>query len=110
MAFDWKSLPSLSAFRAFEAVARCGSLSGAGRELNVTHAAIGQQVRALEAEIGAKLIRREGCGIALTDTGKQLAGPVKRGFSALDDGVIDAPRQRRNAKFGSQRRRSSATR
>ncbi|MFC5035446.1 LysR family transcriptional regulator [Tianweitania sediminis] len=38
----------LNAMRAFEASARHGSFSGAGKELNVTAAAVGQMVRSLE--------------------------------------------------------------
>jgi LysR family glycine cleavage system transcriptional activator len=44
---DWRTIPSLSALRAFEAMARLGDFSAAARELNVTHAAISQQVRYL---------------------------------------------------------------
>ena len=46
-------LPPLNALRAFEASARRGSFAAAAEELGVTPAAIGQQVRHLEALIGA---------------------------------------------------------
>lgn len=42
------ALPPLAALRAFEATARHLSFSAAGRELNVTHVAVAQQVRRLE--------------------------------------------------------------
>gem|GEM_PF-3987927 len=45
---DWHRMPTLAALRAFEATARCGGFSAAARQLNVTHAAVAQQVRALE--------------------------------------------------------------
>ena len=45
-------LPPLNALRAFEAVARHSSFAGAARELHVTKAAVAQQVRALEQEMG----------------------------------------------------------
>ena len=77
MELDWKNLPSLSALRAFEAAARLSNFSHAGRSLNVTHAAIAQQVRALEAEIGAPLVRRSGRGIALTQVGERLAHSLR---------------------------------
>jgi LysR family glycine cleavage system transcriptional activator len=46
-------LPSLSALRAFEAVARRLSFARAAEDLHVTKAAVAQQVRFLEQEIGA---------------------------------------------------------
>ncbi|WP_161861151.1 LysR family transcriptional regulator [Algicella marina] len=80
------ALPSLSALRAFEATARLGSLSAAGRELNVTHAAVSQQVRALEQRLEEKLVERQGRGVALTETGAQLAAALSRGFDTIRDG------------------------
>ena len=57
---DWQTLPSLAALRAFDALARTGSLSAAGRLLNVTHAAIAQHLRALETHFGVPLATRDG--------------------------------------------------
>ncbi|NJS38566.1 MAG: LysR family transcriptional regulator, partial [Rhodobacteraceae bacterium] len=54
----WRDLPSLSSLRAFDATARQGSFAEAGRVLNVTHAAVTQAVRGLEAELGVALVRR----------------------------------------------------
>jgi len=52
-------LPPLNALRAFEAVARHLSFARAGQELHVTKAAVAQQVRALEQEVGARRSRGE---------------------------------------------------
>lgn len=82
-------LPSLTALRAFEAASRTGGFSAAARELNVTHAAISQQVRALEAHLGLTLIYREGRGLALTDEGAQLAQTLKDSFGAIADTLTD---------------------
>ena len=57
---DWRDIPSLSALRAFEAAARLDSFSAAARELNVTHAAIAQHVRALEDHFSQSLMERDG--------------------------------------------------
>jgi LysR family glycine cleavage system transcriptional activator len=84
---DWREIPSLAALRAFEAVARAGSHSGAARELNVTHAAIAQHVRTLEAELNTVLLVREGRGMALTDTGRQLATSLTEGFGQIIAGI-----------------------
>lgn len=90
MKLDWKNIPSLSSLRAFEAAARLSNFSRAGRSLNVTHAAIAQRVRALEADIGAPLVRRSGRGIALTQVGERLARSLREGFQIVAEGVDEA--------------------
>ena len=76
-------LPPLSALRAFEAVARRLSFARAADELHVTKAAVAQQVRALEEEIGAPLVERSGRGIVLTEAGAAGAPALAEGFAAL---------------------------
>ncbi|MBO6758879.1 MAG: LysR family transcriptional regulator [Roseibium sp.] len=90
---DWRSLPPLSALRAFAAVSETNSFSAAGRALNVTHAAVSQQVRALEERLGARLVVREGRGLALTPEGQFLAAGLKDAFAKLTetvDGLTEA--------------------
>lgn len=87
---NWSDIPSLSALRAFEAAARTGSLSNAARELNVTHAAIAQHLRGLEAHFGRAVMKRSGRGMALTELGAQLIGPVQDGFAQIAHGVLSA--------------------
>ncbi|MGR3466717.1 MAG: LysR family transcriptional regulator [Shimia sp.] len=77
----------LTLLRAFEAAARLGSLSGAARELNVTHAAIAQNVRKLEKELGQSLLVRSGAGMAPTPVGATLARDLGEGFGVLTRGV-----------------------
>lgn len=88
-------LPSLTALRAFEAAARTGSFSAAARELNVTHAAVAQQVRALEERLGLPLAFREGRGLALTGEGARLAQALTEAFrgiaAVLDEIAADDP-------------------
>jgi LysR family glycine cleavage system transcriptional activator len=76
-------LPSLTSLRAFEAAARLGGFSAASRELNVTHAAVAQQVRGLEAALGVTLLERSGRGLALTAEGRRLAAALSAGFEAI---------------------------
>ncbi|MFZ5708845.1 MAG: LysR family transcriptional regulator [Pseudomonadota bacterium] len=76
-------MPSLSALRAFEAAARLGGFSAAARVLNVTHAAVAQQVRALEADLGTALIHREGRGMLLTPEGARLGAALSDGFGII---------------------------
>lgn len=84
---EWRDIPSLSALRAFEATARLGSFSAAARALNVTHAAIAQHVRGLEAEFGQELVFRSGSGMELTDAGRNFAQTLNDGFSSIVQGV-----------------------
>jgi LysR family transcriptional regulator, glycine cleavage system transcriptional activator len=98
MATDWRNLPSLTALRAFAATAELRNFSQAARVLNVTHAAVAQQVRALEETLGRPLVLREGRGVALTVDGEQLAqalgegfGAIRRGLETLRAGEADRP-------------------
>lgn len=76
-------MPSLTALRAFSALAQTGSALAAGTQLNVSHAAISQQIKALESHMGLALTRRSGRGLALTDAGMQLAEALEVGFGAI---------------------------
>lgn len=87
MATDWRNIPSLTALRAFEATADMRSFSQAARVLNVTHAAVAQQVRALEEHLGRPLVQREGRGVGLTADGEQLAEALREGFGAIQRGL-----------------------
>ena len=87
MTLDWTKLPSLTALRAFEAVAQSKSFSEAARSLNVTHAAIAQQVRALEEHTGLKLVERSPRGVRLTLEGSELARALTTGFTAIAEGI-----------------------
>ncbi|WP_372422422.1 LysR substrate-binding domain-containing protein [Salinarimonas chemoclinalis] len=84
---NWSDLPPLSMLRAFEAAARHRGFSAAGRELNVTHSAIAQQVRGLEERLGVALMRREGRGLALTPDGARLAGTLREALDLMREGV-----------------------
>jgi LysR family glycine cleavage system transcriptional activator len=85
----WRELPSLAALRAFDATARQGSFAAAGRVLNVTHPAVTQQVRALEAELGVQLVRRTGRTVSLTEAGERLARSLSDGFGAIAAGIAE---------------------
>jgi len=80
-------LPSLNSLRAFSVVAESGSFSAAAAQLNVTHAAVSQQVKSLEAHLGVSLTVREGRGIRLTAEGAALAHDLGSGFSTILRGV-----------------------
>lgn len=73
--------------RAFAAVAELGGFSQAARALNVTHAAVAQQVRSLEQTLDTSLVARDGRGMALTAEGLQLAQALQDGFTTISAGV-----------------------
>ena len=84
---NWSDFPSLNSLRAFATVADTGSYSRAGADLNVSHAAVSQQVKGLEARLGVTLVVRERRGIRLTDEGTALAHHLAKGLSTIRDGV-----------------------
>ena len=84
---NWADLPSLNSLKAFSALAESGSYTKAGAALNVSHAAVSQQVKALEARLGTTLVARNGRGIALTEEGTALARDLQAGFTAIRRGV-----------------------
>ncbi|PTV95261.1 LysR family glycine cleavage system transcriptional activator [Rhodobacter aestuarii] len=76
-------MPPLTALRAFVTTAKEGGFSAAARKLNVTHAAIAQQVRALEADLGVPLVWRDGKHLALTPEGQRFAEALGEGFATI---------------------------
>jgi DNA-binding transcriptional LysR family regulator len=78
------NLPPANALRAFEAAARLASISRAGDELNVTHAAISHHIRHLEDWFGTKLFRKEGRNIALTEQGAALSATLTDSFRQIE--------------------------
>jgi LysR family transcriptional regulator, glycine cleavage system transcriptional activator len=76
-------LPPLNALRAFEAAARRGSFVEAATDLNVTHWAVGKQIRLLEDWLGVPLFERRSRGVSLTDEGAELLGDVSAAFLRL---------------------------
>jgi len=78
--------------RAFAAYAEEGSVVSAGRALNVSHAAISQQLRALEQHLNVALFNRSGRTLTLTSEGDQLARALNLGFGAIGAAVDELQR------------------
>ncbi len=78
-------LPPLNALKAFEASGRHLNFRLAAEEIGVTHGAVAQHVRALEARMGVKLFERLPRGLALTDEGRKYLAPVRRAFEMIAD-------------------------
>ena len=84
-----RRLPPLNALRAFEAAGRLESLTDAAAELNVTPAAVGHQVKALEDYFDQALFERRYRAIALTEKGRLLLAGLTDGFDRLAE-TVDA--------------------
>lgn len=82
-----RRLPPFFALRALEAAARHRSYSRAAAELAVTHGAVSQQIRKLEAELGARLFNRRGNAMEPTPEAARLAAEVARGLGVLQNAV-----------------------
>jgi len=81
-----RRLPSLNALRAFEAAGRCGSLTAAGKELQVSVAAISRHVALLEAYFGQSLLQRHRAGVAPTEKGARYLHEVASAFNLIERG------------------------
>lgn len=84
MSGNYRHRLPLNALRAFEASARHLSFTRAGLELNVTQAAVSQQVRLLEEQLGLELFVRLPRGLALTDEGLALLPVLSRSFDQIE--------------------------
>ena len=82
-------LPPMQALRAFDAVARLGSVGDAAEELHVTHGAISHQIHGLEALLGTPLIDRSGRRQTLTELGRVYAYQVRQALDALTEATAD---------------------
>lgn len=74
----------MSALRGFEAVARHGSFRKAADELHVTPAAVSQQIKVLEDQLGQPLFHRLATGLALTRAGQAGLPLVREGIASLE--------------------------
>jgi DNA-binding transcriptional LysR family regulator len=76
--------------RIFLAVARDGSISGAAKRMNVEHSTVSRRMKALETQLGARLIERKKSGYELTEAGEELKiAAAKMEIEALEvEGVL----------------------
>ncbi len=78
-------IPSFDDLRAFETVARLGSMRAAAEELALTHGAVSRRVAKLSRDLGISLVIPDGRGIALTSDGVALARATQEGFSVIGE-------------------------
>ncbi len=83
------SAPSLPAVAAFACVARHGSFTRAAAELGVSTSALSQAVRALEAQLGVRLLARTTRRVGLTEHGGRFLQRVAPGLQQIDAAFAD---------------------
>jgi len=76
-------IPTMRAVQAFEAVARCGSVTAAAEELCVSPGAISQQIHNIEEALSANLFERRGRSLTLTSWGRMYYERVRVAFDQL---------------------------
>ena len=69
----------------FLAVAEAGHFTRAAESMHVSQPALSQQIKKLEAELGAPLFDRLGQGVELTEAGELLLPRARRVLSELED-------------------------
>jgi DNA-binding transcriptional LysR family regulator len=78
-------LLSTQQLRCFCAALELGSFTAAADALRVSQPAVAEQVRKLEAALGADLFVRAGRGVVPTDAGRAFADHAVRSLQALED-------------------------
>ncbi|GAB3766803.1 LysR family transcriptional regulator [Ramlibacter monticola] len=91
-------MSSIRVLRTFAAVAAEGSFAAAAARVALTQAAVGQQMRALEADLRRPLFQRQGKTVVLNEAGRELVPQVRR-LLALYDQML-APAQAAEAMAG----------
>ena len=90
-------LPPLNAMHAFARVAETGSFAEASKVLNVTPAAVSQQVRRLEQFFDTRLLQKHGRGVLLTDDGQILSRATLNGLAQMEQGVAQLSKRNSGA-------------
>ena len=78
----------LNLVRAFVAVAECGSMTAAARQLHVTQSGLSHQIKRLEDAVGCSLLDRDARGCRLTAGGTRFIDRARQ-LLALNDVLFD---------------------
>lgn len=76
--------------RTFAAVAELGSVRAAAERLQVTESAVSAAIGALQRQLGASLLERQGRGIRLTAAGARYADYARRVLGMLEEAAAAA--------------------
>ena len=83
------SIDRLQRLAVFDAAARNGSFSAAGRELGLAQPAVTRQIQRLERSLGVELFVRQTNRSALSGPGHALAAAVDNAFTLLEHAISD---------------------
>jgi DNA-binding transcriptional LysR family regulator len=86
-------MSSIRVLRTFIAVATEGSFAAAADRVALTQAAVGQQMRTLEADLRRPLFERQGKSVMLNDAGRELLPSVRQLVSLYERMLATAPSQ-----------------
>lgn len=75
----------LNLYRAFYAVAKCGSITHASEELFISQPAVSQSIKQLENQLGVALFKRTHIGTQLTQNGKLIYKKVEEALRLIDE-------------------------
>jgi DNA-binding transcriptional LysR family regulator len=70
-------MPSIRTFNTYLAVVKHGTFAGAGKEIGLTSAAVGLQIRALEQELNQVLFDRGGRAVVLNTAGRRMVPQIE---------------------------------
>jgi DNA-binding transcriptional LysR family regulator len=92
--------------RAFQILARTGSFTETAKQLHLSQSAISHSMKALEQEVGCRLLDRMGKTVVLTQAGEQLLGHAQK---VLQEMELARTELGRLGKWGSSRLRIGAS-
>lgn len=75
--------PPLRAVRAFEAIARLGSVTLAAQELAISPSAVSHQLKVLEGYLQIPLTERQGRRLTLSQQGREYYRSIRAAFNVL---------------------------
>ena len=78
---------SLEYYKVFYYTAKCGSVTKAAAELNISQPAVSQALKQLEQSLNTELFYRASKGMQLTAEGELLFSYVKNGYEQIEMGV-----------------------
>lgn len=84
------SIPNLRHLRAFQAVARLGSVGQASLCIRVSQPAVTQAIAKLETQFGTPLFERSSSGSYLTETGAIVHRRVERCLTMIEESLLEA--------------------
>jgi DNA-binding transcriptional LysR family regulator len=84
-------MSSIRVLRTFLAVAAEGSFAAAANRVSLTQAAVGQQMRALESDLGRALFERQGKSVGLNDAGREVLPSLRKLVALYEQAQTPSP-------------------